>query len=402
MHMVKPALDGEGSDGENPPSSHPLDEHPPPSAEDYPASCGASPSSKEDSVSTARGTRARASAPALNPYRITHCNFSEPGGRSRGGPSRSDATSASANERSEAANGSSEDSCPRPITVQRTDRRTGEVEGVELPCGCKTCPHCGPKKRRKLVAHYVRVFSELPSLQFVTLTVDPKMGIPADDSAAFIKDRWERRFVKRVKRRTEGELKYVASIELHEDGSAHLHAVMSTTVGEDELRNQWFESGGGVVMEAEPVQKGRNLSRRVGYVLKYAFEGADEVDGNSVLASEGVGYNSKEAKEARQRYAEEKGDYDPGRYVYEGPNTGGRRSSQSTITEADRRRFRRLQESARSVQYIRWEDQDRRHLPRDGVRIVYDRSTGSTTREPVRKVKDGSGGTKIVDLESWP
>ena len=334
----------------------------------------------------ARGSRAHERARALNPYRVTHRKPSQ-GVRNRGGPS-ADATSASA----PVANGNA-DGCPTPINVQKIDKETGEIDVIELPCERKSCPHCGPKLREKYVGHYVRVFSELPSLRFVTLTVDPKTGLSPDESTKFVKDRWERRFIKRIKRRTEGELKYVASVEKQKSGYAHLHAVISTTVGEDTLRQQWFESGGGVVMEVETLPKGRALARRAGYVMKYAFEDIDQVKGNAVLASEGIGYHAEVQKKERRRHMASSGE---DRYEFNGPTTGGRRPSSGGITEEDRERFDHIYEQARSRQYIRWDDDEDRSLPRGGIRITYDDTTGETTKERVRKVRDGNGGTRII------
>jgi hypothetical protein len=97
-------------------------------------------------------------------------------------------------------------------------------------------------------------------------------------------------------------------------------------------------------MEAEDLPKGRSLARRVGYVMKYAFEGLDEVEGNAVLASEGVGYHSKAAKEERRKDMGDK-DLDEERYEFNGPTTGGRRAGRETITEEDRERFDRICEA---------------------------------------------------------
>lgn len=290
--------------------------------------------------------------------------------------------------------------------VDRVDTHTGEVEHIEIPCGRKACPHCRERLRKRYVAHFVSVFRDLPNLTFVTLTVDPKNGVKPKESAKYLKHIWERKFIKRVKRRNQGELKYLASVEKHQSGQAHLHVVMATTLTEDELRDQWAQSGGGVVMEAESVQKGRSLARRVGYVVKYVFkDAARRAGGNAVLASNGIGYHSKAAKEKRRQWAAENAengalsDSESGRYVVKGPKGGGRRDEGQTVTEAEKRRFDLLEQQARSTQYIRWEDQQGgRSLPRDGVRIVYDRSTGKTKRERVRKVSTGPGQTSIVTI----
>jgi hypothetical protein len=341
---------------------------------------------------------------ALDSCRITHRKPSKGEAKKGRGPARSGATSPSANELpksdqgsspDEAANGS-DDGCPNPIVLQRTDTETGEVEAVEIPCDRKQCPYCGPKMRRRYVGHYTRVFSERPNLKFVTLTLDPKTDLDAEDSEEFIKRVWDQKFVKRVKRRTDGEVEYVASVEKQKTGFAHVHAIMSTTVDEDTLREQWFESGGGVVMESEPVSKGDALARRTGYVMKYAFENIDQVKGNAVLASEGIGYHAEAQKEKRREHS---GEPESGRYEYSGPTTGGRPKEGARVTEVQRERFDALNEEARTRKYIRWDDQDgERDLPRGGTRIIYDDRTGETTKERVRKVRDGNGGTSVITL----
>jgi len=291
--------------------------------------------------------------------------------------------------------------------LTRTDKQTGEVDHVEIACNRKQCPHCGPKLKRRYVAHFIQTFSELPSLRFVTLTLDPK-AFPEDveidpkdfgESRKYLLHIWERRFVKRVKRRSDVEVAYVAAIERHESGQAHLHAVISSTLSEDELRHHWFQSGGGVVMEARPIFGDEDrLARRVGYVMKYCFKDAETLsDGrNSIFCSNGIGYHSKEAKERRKEFMREQGNeddpFDEDRYEIEAPDGGGHRDNQDTVTEADRERFDRVADEARTTVYVRLE---REQLPSDGVRFRYDPETGEQKREPIHQTRDG----RIVDRE---
>lgn len=300
--------------------------------------------------------------------------------------------------------------CPNPVVVERTDKETGEVENVEIDCDRKWCPYCGPKLKRRYVAHFTEEFLSLPSLKFVTLTLDPKAfreGVDIDpmdfsESRKYLLHIWERRFVKRVKRRSDGEVTYVASVERHESGQAHLHVVMSCTLTEDQLREQWFQSGGGVVMEATDLRADCQLGRKVGYVMKYCFQDSmGQSDGrNSVFCSEGIGYHSKEAKQKRRGYMEEETDgdpmedWDPDRYEFDAPPGAGHADNGDRVTEEEKMRFDRIADEARSTKYIDWEEEN---APRDGTRIRYERETGETTREPVRQVVTDSGELRIVD-----
>lgn len=312
-------------------------------------------------------------------------------------------------QRSEEVREGDYDYCPNPVVVERADRRTGEVDTVEIDCDRKWCPYCGPKMKRQYVAHFTERFSGLPSLKFVTLTLDPKAfgeGVEIDpsdfaESRKYLLHIWERRFVKRVKRRSDGEVTYVASVERHESGQAHLHVVMSCTLNEDQLRQQWFESGGGVVMEATGILSDSHVARKVGYVMKYCFqESFEKGDGrNAVFCSEGIGYHSEQSREDRREHINGKSegdimdDWSPDRYEFDPPDGGGHTDNGDRVTEEEKARFDRVADEARSTTYVDWEGES---APREGTRIRYDRETGETEREPVREVLTGSGGTKIV------
>jgi hypothetical protein len=314
-------------------------------------------------------------------------------------------------QRSEQVREGEYDCCPNPVVVARTDRKTGEVDTVEISCDRKWCPYCGPKMKRRYVAHFSEQFSELPSLKFVTLTLDPKafgggVGIdPTDfaESRKYLLHIWERRFVKRVKRRSEGKVTYVASVERHESGQAHLHVVMSCTLNEAELRDQWFESGGGVVMEATPLLSDSHVARKVGYVMKYTFqESFEQSDGrNAVFCSEGVGYHSEEAQEKRKAHfeGESEGDdteeWDSERYEYDPPPGAGHADNGDRVTDEEKARFDRIADGARSTTYVNWEGEN---APREGTRIRYDRETGETIRDPVREVIGSDGRPEIREV----
>src|SRR5690606_37811582 len=110
------------------------------------------------------------------------------------------------------------------------------------------------------------------------------------------------KFAKRLKRRTGKNVQYVAFAERHGNGYPHLHAVLACDVAAEALREQWFESGGGAVMEVQLIARtDRDLARAVGYTLKHAF--GPEAEPGRIIASQGDGYHSEPARAARAAYA---------------------------------------------------------------------------------------------------
>ena len=203
--------------------------------------------------------------------------------------------------------------CQRPISFAREvlDPSTGEctLDRLTKPCGCKSCAYCGPQLRRRMVAHFSKVFGALDFVKFITLTLDPKCGVPVRDSRKFLLDCFSR-FRKRMNRRG-GRFIYVGTLEEHQSGYFHLHLVCSVDVPAADMRAAWFECGGGIVMDVEDVAAsgGNRVARVVGYIMKYAFKGAVEAhkareSRRSVIASRGIGYRSEAAREARMRHVE--------------------------------------------------------------------------------------------------
>lgn len=205
--------------------------------------------------------------------------------------------------------------CPNPVPFRRTwtEKTTGEVRGEKIElidCKKKLCPVCGPKLKRRLVGHFARLFSPLPNLVFVTLTLDPKTGqetgerIPVGETRLYMSHSWSK-FRKRMNR--VGGFHYVAVPEQHKDGRTHLHVLVSLPCGvtEEQVRNHWFSSGGGIVMDVRELDR-EDVSRHVGYAIKYAFkDAAANPHKRNMWASQGFSYHSAAHKAARKVYAQE-------------------------------------------------------------------------------------------------
>lgn len=256
--------------------------------------------------------------------------------------------------------------CPSPIPFRRLrpDPVTGELQAhkIELiSCNNKYCPVCGPSLRKKFVGHFSRLFSQLPNLHFLTLTLDPKVGISVEDSRKYVGHIWSR-FRKRMDRR--GRFEYVAATESHKSGYTHLHVLASIPeeMKEREARTQWFLVGGGVVMDFQPLAG--DAAQAVGYVIKYVFkDAAKHPKKRSMRVSRGFSYYAKEHKAERRKYAEKlrreaeaasgKSDSAPDVEFWEPLTFGVAKGSEDTPTREDLQRFRLLSKSLqRTTLYV--------------------------------------------------
>lgn len=196
--------------------------------------------------------------------------------------------------------------CPSPVHFKRSrvDSVTGEVKSTEITrksCNKKSCVVCGPVMRKRLVGHFSRQFSGKSRLAFLTLTLDPKCGVPVADSRKYVVWLWSR-FRKRLHRK--GEFAFLAALESHKSGHTHMHVLCSLPDGatDEVIRSAWFAVGGGVVMDIQRIEE--EPEKVVGYVVKYIFKDAAEAKGRrSMLCSAGISYHSAAHKKARREYA---------------------------------------------------------------------------------------------------
>ena len=168
-------------------------------------------------------------------------------------------------------------------------------------CGRKLCPACGDLVLRQNVAHSVkRLAPALGQLVFLTLTLDG----PADGASgrARLMACWNA-FTGKVRYRARREgwtFRYVAHKQ-HHGGRWHLHAVAEAPLDPATLRGLWFEAGGGVDSDAQPVFDRDHL----GAVVCYTLREFKRVGNGSVMYGGGIGYNTKAAKAERAEHARE-------------------------------------------------------------------------------------------------
>jgi hypothetical protein len=250
--------------------------------------------------------------------------------------------------------------------------------------------------RDRYVAHFARIFAALAEekpVWFLTLTVDAKVlpdGASELEARKYLVHCWDK-YAKRLRRRSES-MDYAGAFELHSSGDRwHLHLIVAATfpdhggdgAAREMMRVQWFESGGGAVGKVKRIREGwtarsddgtpDGIEGAVGYVVKYAFKDAatsmqEQDSRRSLIASQGIGYHSAEAKERRKEKAQE-GDgegspshLDSYRVTHRRSETeedwrplveggGGRRGRADTLTEEDRERFEGYDRGVRTVRY---------------------------------------------------
>jgi hypothetical protein len=120
-------------------------------------------------------------------------------------------------------------------------------------------------------------------------------------------------------------------VDRDESRGWHIHAVLSANVPEKVLRWQWFEVGGGCVIDCRRLstpsqvagqgdreQAEQTLARAFGYLVHKA----QNVDGAQLQPSEGDGYMSPSAVEKRKRRAQQNASSSDGRDAGDGRGGG--------------------------------------------------------------------------------
>lgn len=256
--------------------------------------------------------------------------------------------------------------CPTPIEIYAGIDHPGvagagvEYVPVELPCRRLTCPECGPRLKAALGRHYAHEFQKLPNVMMATLTLDPKLGVDAEESRRYIVHVWSK-WRKRVNRLCDNELQYMATIERQRNGMAHLHAVISAPDCQPlSLADAWFQAGGGAVANVEAIRDDRDELACVRYALKYALKEAQShhrTGRRYVLASQGLGYYAAEHRERRRQAFEDQTGTCEYYTIPKEPTVHAidRPKSPDVATPEDLERWKRLDFSSRTTKY-RWKD----------------------------------------------
>ena len=131
-----------------------------------------------------------------------------------------------------------------------------------LNCRTWGCCYCGPKKAKRyryLIGH----LAEREKLtRFLTLTLDPSKV--EGDSVRYLRGVFNK-FRLYLRRKYGAPVKYIAVLEFHKSGIAHLHLLVDRFIPWDWIRQSWSAIGGGRVVFIKYVDVHR-ISR---YLSKY-------------------------------------------------------------------------------------------------------------------------------------
>jgi hypothetical protein len=114
---------------------------------------------------------------------------------------------------------------------------------VRLDCKRLSCVRCGPKRARRYQRAIAREAEARSLKRFATLTIDPARLLQ-EDSVDYIRECWNK-FRTYLKRRFGHKVEYIAVLEHHKSGVAHLHVLMDRYIPKEWLDSAWNAVGGG-------------------------------------------------------------------------------------------------------------------------------------------------------------
>jgi hypothetical protein len=129
---------------------------------------------------------------------------------------------------------------------------------------CKTwgCCYCGPRKAKRY-KYLIGQLAEREQLtRFLTLTLDPSKI--EGDSVRYLRSVYNK-FRLYLRRRYRAPIKYIAVLEFHQSGVAHLHLLVDRYIPWEWIKQSWSALGGGQVVFIKYVDVHR-ISR---YLSKY-------------------------------------------------------------------------------------------------------------------------------------
>lgn len=159
--------------------------------------------------------------------------------------------------------------------------------------------------------HYTEELACYDRLLFLTLSVDPKVGLKPEDEEDELKRKVWQRYRKRLHarcRRAGEQFAYVYGVQSGDEGHRHLHVIMHPgTLSTSTLEDLWFECAGGIACHVQSIESEDHLRNAVAYALRDAFYREDNPWPGShsrrIGASHGLGFNAEAMKEKRRAAA---------------------------------------------------------------------------------------------------
>ena len=171
-----------------------------------------------------------------------------------------------------------------------SDYRKRHTAVAHIRCKLWSCSHCAVENRKQWRAVLYKRLPEIsPQWSFHTFTTGSHKNLTIDQSESVIMAGWEK-LIKRL-RRLYGKFSYVRTIELHQSGHPHIHALFSLSIPDtawvktkitkqNKTGGYWYsptisahlaDCGFGVIQSSEnlPVLTDSGLFQALGYATKY-------------------------------------------------------------------------------------------------------------------------------------
>lgn len=154
--------------------------------------------------------------------------------------------------------------CGQFTMISPPDPETGRVKHIKHKCKAYACSRCGPRKLRQARQRIGTMAQERRLQRFVTLTLDPSKIPTGQPSIQYLRATWRKMRVS-LQRYVGRSVEFIAVVELHKNGLAHLHVLVGAYLPQDWLSKAWQGVGGGEIVDIRFV----DVHRVAAYLSKY-------------------------------------------------------------------------------------------------------------------------------------
>jgi hypothetical protein len=162
-------------------------------------------------------------------------------------------------------------------------------------CKCWDCCYCGPRKATRYRYRIAEIAEREQLKRFLTLTLDPSKI--EGDSARYLRAVFNK-FRLYLRRKFGVAVKYIAVLEFHKSGVAHLHLLMDRFIWWRWIKKTWSALGGGTVVDIRYVDVHRISHYLSKYLTKELLLSAPKRS-RRVTTSRSIRLNEKKSEEQR-------------------------------------------------------------------------------------------------------
>lgn len=154
--------------------------------------------------------------------------------------------------------------CGKYSVAGPTKQKLGRIGYKRLRCRSLRCPRCRESKARDARKRIAEIASERQLTRFVTLTLDPSRIPQGTPSEVYLHDCWRKMRVY-LARRSGESVDFIAILEFHRSGIAHLHLLVGIFIPQRWLSEAWQAVGGGKLVYIRYV----DVHRVAAYLTRY-------------------------------------------------------------------------------------------------------------------------------------